>query len=124
MAYLDMLISKRVDGVIYMTTDVAEERLAPLRSQMIPVVTFDRDYPGVHSVMLENYQGGYTAAQHLIELGHRRIACLAGTYSPSRSQDRMSGYRDALEANGLSFDPSWCSPGIGLLPAGNRPRCT
>ena len=104
-AYLDTLISKRVDGVIYMTSDVAEERLAPLRTQMIPVVTFDRDYSGVHTVMLENYQGGYTATQHLIELGHRRIACLAGTHSPSRSQDRITGYRDALEANGLVSDP-------------------
>jgi LacI family transcriptional regulator len=117
-AYLDMLISKRVDGVIYMTSDAAEERLAPLRSQMIPVVTFDRDFPGVHTVMLENHRGGFTATEHLINLGHRRIACVAGNYSTSHSQDRVSGYRDALEQNGLVYDPALVLIGDWSLASG------
>lgn len=117
-AYLDMLISKRVDGVIYITSDVAEERLAPLRSQMIPVVTCDRDYPGIHAVMVQNYQGGYTAAQHLIDLGHRRIACISGTFSTSHSQDRVFGYRDALVENGLAYDPALVLIGDWSLASG------
>ena len=105
-AYLDMLISKRVDGVIYATSDQAEERLAPLHAHHVPVVTFDRDYAGISAIMLDNYSGGMAATRHLVELSHRRIACITGPASPSLSSDRVRGYRDALEAGGLPEDPA------------------
>jgi len=105
-AYLDMLISKRVDGVIYATSDRAEERLAPLRAHGVPVVTFDRDYAGISAIMLDNYSGGMAATCHLVELGHRRIACITGPETLSLSSDRVRGYRAALEAGGLPEDPA------------------
>ena len=58
LAYPDMLISKRVDGVIYMTSDTAKERLQPLLEQRIPVVTFDRQYDDTDTILLDNFQGG------------------------------------------------------------------
>lgn len=105
-AYLDMLIAKRVDGVIYMTAETAAERLLPLQQQQIPVVTFDRDYDAVDAIMLDNQQGGFDATLHLIELGHRRIGSIAGPVAPSRSYDRVRGYQAALRKAGLPVDPA------------------
>lgn len=118
-AYLDMLISKRVDGVIYATSDRAEERLAPLAAHGVPVVTFDRDYAGISAIMLDNYGGGLAAARHLVELGHRRIACITGPESPSLSSDRVRGYRAALEAAGLPEDHSLTLSGNYTLASGH-----
>ncbi len=100
-AYLNMLLSKRVDGVIYMTYHHGEERLQSFKNQNIPVVTFDRTYEGVDSILLDNYQGGYDATMHLLGLGHRRIGCIAGPDSPGRSQERVQGYLAAHAARGV-----------------------
>src|SRR5919199_3705050 len=75
LAYLDMLISKRVDGIIYMTMSTHIDQLQVLLDNKIPLVTFDREYEGIDAVLLDNVQGGYDATHHLIELGHRHIAC-------------------------------------------------
>ena len=106
LAYLNMLISKRVDGVIYMTSDMAKERLQPLQEQSVPVVTFDRQYDGTDTILLDNFKGGHDATRHLIHLGHRRIACISGPDSGTRSNDRVLGYRKALEDAGLPADPA------------------
>lgn len=105
-AYLDMLISKRVDGLVYMTTTVDEERLKPLLDHNIKTVAFDREYEGIDALLLDNYQGGYDATQHLIDLGHRRIACISGPDVGTRSRDRVSGYEQALADAGIEADPA------------------
>jgi LacI family transcriptional regulator len=105
LSYLDMLISKRVDGVIYMTSATAKEHLQPLQEQQIPVVTFDRQYESTDTILLDNLQGGYDATQHLISFGHRRIACISGPDAATRSNDRVVGYRSALADARLAVDP-------------------
>jgi LacI family transcriptional regulator len=106
LAYLEMLISKRVDGVIYMTSDNAKERLRPLQQQEIPVVTFDRQYDDTDTILLDNFQGGYDATKHLTDLGHSRIACISGPDFGTRSNDRVMGYQAALTDAGLQSDPA------------------
>ncbi len=113
-AYLSMLISKRVDGVIYMTSDPGTEQLKPLLAHHIPTVTFDRDNLGIDAVMIDDFGGGYAAATHLLELGHRRIACISGP-DPERdpgSGARVRGYLQALQEAGIAADP-------GLMAVGN-----
>jgi LacI family transcriptional regulator len=105
LAYLDMLISKQVDGVIYMTSDMAKERVQPLQEQRIPVVTFDRQYDDTDTILLDNYQGGYDATEHLLQLGHTRIACISGPDAGTRSNDRVLGYQAALATAGVASDP-------------------
>ncbi|MDW8101168.1 MAG: LacI family DNA-binding transcriptional regulator [Anaerolineae bacterium] len=119
-AYLDMLISKRVDGVIYMTADVNRERLQPLLDHKIPVVTFDRDYEGIDAVLLDNLYGGYEATRHLIELGHHRIACISGPDPMTRSGDRIRGYQKALLEAGLSPDPALVVTGNWTYQSGRE----
>lgn len=124
LAYLDMLISKRVDGVIYMTADMQAERLQPLLDHKVPVVTFDRDYPGIDAILLDNFQGGYVATRHLCELGHQRIACISGPDAGTRSGDRVRGYQQALAEAGIPYDPALVIAGDWTFESGRAAaRC-
>jgi LacI family transcriptional regulator len=66
----------------------------------------DRDVPNVEvdAVLTDHQQGGFLATRHLIELGHERIACIAGPSTISPSAERITGYRKALEQAGLPWD--------------------
>ena len=72
----------------------------------IPVITMDDygfDCPGV-DVCFDYRQGGFLATEHLLELGHRKIGCLAGDRSFQVTQERIEGYRQALEKFGVPYD--------------------
>ncbi|HTX26747.1 MAG TPA: substrate-binding domain-containing protein [Streptosporangiaceae bacterium] len=81
----------------------------------IPVVAIDpaeEPGPDIRSVGATNWQGGLTATRHLIGLGHRRIAAVAGPASLWSSQARLDGYRAAMFEAGLAVDdrlirPDW-----------------
>ncbi len=87
-----------------------EEDLMSLRKNVeglgIPVITMD-DYgfqcPGV-DVCFDYRQGGFLATEHLLELGHRRIGCLAGDRTYQVTQERIEGYRQALEKFEIPYD--------------------
>ncbi len=119
-AYLDMLISKRVDGVIYMTTDVHPEQLRPLQEQNVPTVVFDREYEGFDALLLDSFQGGYDATSYLLGLGHERIACITGPASPSRSLDRVRGYEAALADAKLAPRAGYIVPGDWTYGSGRE----
>ena len=72
----------------------------------MPVVMIDRNLPNVQvDVVLTDHQlGGYLATKHLIELGHQRIACIAGPSSITPSAERITGYQKALEEADLPRD--------------------
>lgn len=78
-----------------------------LDNLQIPIITMDKyDFTcqGV-DVLFDYKKGAYIAAKHLIECGHRRIGCVAGKENFYVTQQRIEGYRNALEENGICFDP-------------------
>jgi LacI family transcriptional regulator len=82
---------------------MAGGELSALSKARVPVVVIDPlDMPRarVTSVGSTNFSGGYAATQHLLELGHRRIAYVGGPKTASCNQARMHGYRGAMEAAG------------------------
>lgn len=105
--YGSLLIEKQVDGVILIAAGASGEHIAELQRCAIPIAVVDRDSPDVaaDSVQIDNRQGGELAARHLLELGHRRIACIAGPLDVYPSYDRVYGYMDALRAAGIEIDP-------------------
>jgi DNA-binding LacI/PurR family transcriptional regulator len=81
--------------------------LQQLAAAGIPVVVMDpaeEPGPDIRSVGTTNWQGGLTATRHLIELGHRRIAAIAGSVGLWSSQARLDGYRAAMLEAGLAVD--------------------
>jgi DNA-binding LacI/PurR family transcriptional regulator len=83
------------------------DELKQLETAGIPVVVIDpAEEPGaaVRSVGTTNWQGGLSATRHLIELGHTRIAAIAGPAALWSSRARLDGYRAALLEAGLTVD--------------------
>ncbi|OLU34758.1 LacI family DNA-binding transcriptional regulator [Pseudomonas sp. PA27(2017)] len=102
--YLRVLLERRIDGLIVATvaSDAAfAEALANLR---VPLVLVDRSLEGVSADQLrvDHEQGAYLATRHLLELGHRRIACIGGPASTQVAQLRAAGYRRALDEAGIA----------------------
>lgn len=103
---LNILISHRTDGLIIVPSNSRSEALRDLLSRLsVPVVAMDRPVTGsqVASVMTDNFKGAQVATQHLIDHGYKRIVCLTGESTLFTIQERMRGYRAAVEAAGLSY---------------------
>lgn len=94
---------KRVDGLILLGTDVDESLLRPL-GERLPIVLVDHHVPGLASVMGDNVGGAFSAIQHLIAHGHRKIAFIVETLNDPNFRARFAGYRKALKQHGLQFD--------------------
>jgi len=106
--YIDLLVSKQVDGIILISASETGDNLAGLLEAGIPVVIADREIPEMFAdiILVDNEEGGYIATKYLIGLGHRRIACVAGPSKIAPSAQRVLGYNRALEEVGLALDPS------------------
>jgi LacI family transcriptional regulator len=102
--HLDILLSRRVDGVLLTFSEDSLE-YEHLEHQGFPFVCVDRvPFQGRHwSVSTDNVEAGWRAAWHLIELGHKRIAAIAGNTTLSPHRDRVEGYRKALRQGGLEW---------------------
>jgi LacI family transcriptional regulator len=105
-SYTNILIENRVAGILFVAAGVSTELVNDLWRRQVPLVVVDREVPGaeVDTVLTNHVQGGRLATQHLIDLGHRRIACITGNSQVSPSFERVDGYREALEENGLIYD--------------------
>lgn len=81
----------------------------------VPIVLVNNQHPGefVHSVMIENVQSSRDATNHLIQLGHRRIAYLGDRFGHQSDTERFLGYRQALDCAGLPFFPELVVHGDG-----------
>jgi DNA-binding LacI/PurR family transcriptional regulator len=87
----------------------------------IPTVLIDSDHPGLCRIIADDIQGGRIATQHLIDLGHRKIAFLSDfletPFHPAM-EFRFQGYRESLESAGIPFDPNYLVEGkIGRTSA-------
>ncbi|GAB2987507.1 LacI family DNA-binding transcriptional regulator [Actinotalea caeni] len=104
--YLATAIAQRMAGVVVSVTSEQESDLSPLLAAGIPTIAVDRrvhDFPG-DTILLDNVRAGRMAAQHLLELGHRDIVCLAGPSGVSTTEDRLRGALDALDEAGIPHD--------------------
>ncbi|MGO1315539.1 MAG: LacI family DNA-binding transcriptional regulator [Cellulomonadaceae bacterium] len=102
--YIQTAIGHRMSGVVIAAASARFSDLTPLEDAGIPIVLVDR--AAVHttgdSVLVDNTRAGELAADHLLDLGHRRFACIAGPADVSTAQDRLTGFRRALAARGVA----------------------
>ena len=105
--YLNLLRSKLVDGVLADGLVLPPDRIAEFVAEGFPIVCLDRDVDStaVPLVQVDNRLGGRMATEHLLGLGHKRIAHVAGTPGMRIVDERIEGYREALRAAGVEPDP-------------------
>ncbi len=111
-SYLQVLAERRIDGLIVVSTGQDATLPTQLAGLQVPTVLVDREVeideqPG-DLVETAHMQGGLLATQHLLALGHRRIACIHGPAGLRPSEQRIAGWRSALAAAG-------CEHGDALL---------
>jgi DNA-binding LacI/PurR family transcriptional regulator len=130
----------RADGVMVVSLRLSREQLESFRRAGVPLVTVGVLAPGVPQTITDDVAGGRLATEHLLSLGHRRIGFVGDTARRmsasnlgfSASQHRLTGYRQALAAAGVDYDPALVRRGpygavnaealaAGLLALPDRP---
>ena len=102
-AYLRRARHHHVDGIVLMGVDRSDPEVLRLLEADIPVIGVDLDVSGPRAsyVSSDNVGGARIAVRHLYELGHRRIATIAGPEDTKPGADRLLGFRAELQALGL-----------------------
>lgn len=96
-------------GLIVVSSTLTERHRQEIADAGVPLVVVDpADIPSPHvvSVGATNWAGGLAATEHLIGLGHRRIAAIGGTPTLLCSRARIDGYRAAHDHHGITADPN------------------
>ncbi len=107
--------SQRVDGLIIISLPPTDADVERFLKSKVPTVLVDTAHPALSRIVIDDVAGGRMATQHLIDLGHHKIAYLSDPLndplvSPFRftsSLYRYQGYRQALEAAGIPFRPEY-----------------
>jgi LacI family transcriptional regulator len=121
--WLENLAARRSDGVLLVLSELSPAQQAHLAKLGIPVVIVDpagAPDPAVPSVGATNWAGGVSATEHLIGLGHKRIAVIGGPTDVLCSRARVDGYRAAMNAAGLKVPGGYVRTGDFLSPTGYR----
>ena len=111
---LETLFERRVDGVLLATpTGPAAALARRLAHAKVRTVLVDRNVPGLAAdrVRIDHGTGARLAVEHLLALGHRRIACLAGPMSFAVSRARVAGWKKALVRAGIEPGADWLLEG-------------
>jgi DNA-binding LacI/PurR family transcriptional regulator len=108
--WMDKLTARGSAGVLFNLAELTSSQYSWLDQHRIPYVLIDpvlEPPSGVVSVGAANWQGGVTATEHLLALGHERIAVVAGHQRRMCSGARVAGYRSALAAAGIRQRPEY-----------------
>lgn len=108
--YLDTILATRADGVLIAPTgDASLPHLETLRKHDVPFVLLDREVPGMDSdvVLGDSKEGARRLVDHLVSLGHSRIAMINGASRVSSARMRLEGYREALKLNDLPYEEQY-----------------
>lgn len=111
----NLLSQARVDGAIIVSFQLDENQIERLQQSDIPVVLIDVCHPKMNVVYVDDKDGGRMATQHLIDLGHRRIAFLSdyleNPFNFVSMRHRHSGYRQALEEADIEININYQQEG-------------
>ena len=118
------ILRKRVDGVLLATLALTEPEVHALRSLDVPVCMVGTEVEGFSSVCIDDVSSARIAVQHLINLGHERVAIIAGDpHEPLRftvPPQRRAGYLAALKAAGLPTGPELEAQGTFTVEGGEK----
>ena len=107
-------LQRGAGAFVLITTPSTKAHLRVTQAAHAPLIVVDPlvGIPdGALSVGATNWRGGFQATEHLICLGHRRIAFIGAPPDSEPGAERLAGYRSALESNGIGYDPSLVRPG-------------
>ncbi len=103
---LEFLMNKQVDGIIMQPINVRNKDLTRLESEETPIVFIDVgvEGSGYDSVTIDNEGIAFEVTDHLIRNGHKRIGLFVGAPGVRTTDDRVEGYKRAIQTAGLEYD--------------------
>jgi DNA-binding LacI/PurR family transcriptional regulator len=120
--YLLVFSGKTADGVILVPSMATDDQIGsiPHLLRSTPLVYVDRSPldAQVDSVLVDNVRAAYDATEHLLTLGHRRIAIITEPLNLLNAADRLLGYRKALRAHHVPVNPKLIRPGDNTQDSG------
>jgi LacI family transcriptional regulator len=119
---ISTLRSRQVDGVLFTPVQEGDDDLDELRTSNLPSVSLVRRPPGkdIDFVVADNELGGYLATNHLLGLGHTRIAHLGGRLGASTTEARVEGYKRALAEHDVEVDDAIIRRSHHTIEGGHR----
>jgi len=109
---MEELVNRGVDGIIMFAGCLGDAALKAY-ARKVPIVVTGRllRTKGLFSMQVDDRNGAMLAMRHLLELGHKRIAFVTGFVNHPDANERLAGYKSALAAAGIGFDPQLVVPG-------------
>jgi LacI family transcriptional regulator len=106
---LDSFVARRVDGIIWAVSEIGNNRswIQPEALKGLPPVVFltMEPKPGLSVVTVDNKSGAVQATQHLVDLGKRNIAVIAGPNAWWEARERLAGFAEVMQKAGLEVLP-------------------
>lgn len=117
--YVNLLLQKQVDGMIMLTAKLDKEKLEEL-SNLFPLVLACEYIDGLNvpTVSIDNISSARKATEHLIHLGHQKIAHISGPMNVILSRDRLQGYQQAMLRHDLRIDSAYIQEGSLSIESG------
>lgn len=115
LAIIRSLDEKRVDGLLLCSSRLSESELAAVAARFSAMVLVSRqiEQDCVGTALIDDELGGRLVTEHLLNSGHRKIGVISGPQISLSTRGRLQGYRNALHAAGIPYNPDWvrhCSP--------------
>jgi LacI family repressor for deo operon, udp, cdd, tsx, nupC, and nupG len=119
---IDLILPRQIDGMLLLGSRLPFDASKEEQRNLPPMVMANEfaaelELPTVH---IDNLTAAFNAVNYLHELGHRRIACIAGPEEMPQCHYRLQGYIQALRRNGLNVDPHYITRGDFSFEAGAR----
>lgn len=116
---IELLIARRVDGVVILTGNLSDAQILDY-SRRVPIVVIGRELNAARAFgcCFDNFRAACEVTDYLIELGHRRIAFIAGPPGQNDAKARYDGYCATLAQHGIALDPKLVAQGDFLESGG------
>ncbi|KNC59120.1 bacterial regulatory s, lacI family protein [Yersinia pestis 1670] len=118
--FVNLIITKQIDGMLLLGSNLPFDASKEEQRNLPPMVMANEFAPELElpTVHIDNLTAAYEAVNYLHELGHKRIACIAGPESLPLSHYRLQGYIQALRRNGITVDNDYIIRGDFSYEAG------
>lgn len=120
--YIDLLIGKKVDGLIISPTKKEKKNIQKVSNMDVPLVFVDREIEDIQApkILSENKKGAYKATKHLLELGHHRIGIVLGLKGVGTTAERLEGYKKALNEKSIPINEELIVRGYSSIEGGEE----